>query len=58
MAVLRAGDLDSGRGKGCENEGCELWGERGLIYIYRGGVDMGKVFQLVILQPLYNNNNT
>ena len=22
--------------------------------IYRGGVDMGKVFQLVILQPLYS----
>ena len=30
---LRAGDLDSGRGNGCENEGCELWGVRGLISI-------------------------
>ena len=38
MAVfLRAGDLDSGQGKGCENEGCELWGVRGLIYIERWG---------------------
>ena len=38
MAVfLRAGDLDSGHGKGCENEGCELWGVRGLIYIERWG---------------------
>ena len=48
-----AGDLDLGRergwcfggerGKGCENEGCELWGCRGGL-IDRGGVGMGTVF--------------
>ena len=47
-----AGDLDRGRG-----------GKRGVrmrfvncggIYIDRGGVGMGKVFQLVILQALYS----
>ena len=37
LFFLRAGDLDSGQGKGCENEGCELWGVRGLIYIERWG---------------------
>ena len=26
---LRASDLDRGRGKGCENQGCELWGVGG-----------------------------